>query len=84
MINKKELIKQIIILFLVIIGSAVFVRVMLGGETLLDYASENNIPIHAEKTDEYDTGSEEETENDTDDTETENVSEKNEQNSAGN
>lgn len=81
MIDKKELIKQIIILFLVIVGSAVLVRVMLGGETLLDYASENNIPIHAEKTDEYDTDSEEETENDT---ETENVSEKNEQNSVEN
>lgn len=49
--NKEEVIKQIVILIIVIIGSIMLVRYFTGGETLLDYANNNNIPIHSEETD---------------------------------
>ena len=46
--NREELIKQVIILILVIAGSVILVRHFTGGETLLEYANDNNIPIHSE------------------------------------
>lgn len=43
------MIRQLIILLIVIIGSVILVRSLTKGETLLDYADKNNIPIHSEQ-----------------------------------
>lgn len=48
--NKKELIKGIVILFIVIIGFTIAIRNFSGGENLYDYAEQNNIPVHGEIT----------------------------------
>lgn len=47
--DKNKLIQSIVILLIVIIGSAFLIRSFTSGETLLDYANENNIPIHSEE-----------------------------------
>lgn len=54
MIDKEALMKPLIILLIVIFGSAILVRAVTGGQTLSDYADKNNIPIHSETT--YDEG----------------------------
>jgi len=48
MINKETIIKSLIILFFIIIGSTILVRSLTSGQTLSEYAIENNIPEHAE------------------------------------
>lgn len=48
--NKEQLIRSFIILLFVFIGSIILVRGFSKGQTLSDYATENNIPIHSEKT----------------------------------
>lgn len=45
--NKQQLIKPILLLLIVIIGSVILVRTFTGGETLLEYADKNDIPIHS-------------------------------------
>lgn len=45
--NKEQLVRQILILLAVIIASVVLIRSLSGGETLLEYAENNNIPIHS-------------------------------------
>ena len=48
--NKEQLLRQILILFAVIIASVVLIRSLTSGETLLEYAEKNNIPVHSEET----------------------------------
>lgn len=48
MMNNKEVIKGMVILFLVITGSVLTIRSCTNGETLADYANKNSIPVHAE------------------------------------
>lgn len=43
--NRDELIKAIVTLIVVIAGSAIIIRSCNSGETLLDYAEKNNIPV---------------------------------------
>lgn len=50
MINKELIVKTLLILFIVIIGSVILVRSVNNGQTLSDYAEKNNIPIHSETT----------------------------------
>lgn len=47
--DKSKLLRSIMILFIVIAGSAFLIRSFTSGETLLDYADNNNIPIHSEE-----------------------------------
>lgn len=47
--NKENLIKSLIILFMIIIGSAILVRSFTSGQTISEYAIENNIPTHSEE-----------------------------------
>ncbi|MDO4188287.1 MAG: hypothetical protein Q4D29_04785 [Lachnospiraceae bacterium] len=46
--NKEAIIKPLIILLIVIIGSTILIRSFSGGQTLSEYAIENNIPAHAD------------------------------------
>lgn len=46
--NKEQLTKSIIILLIIIFGSAILVRGISSGQTVADYANENNIPIHTD------------------------------------
>lgn len=48
MMNNKEVIKGMVILFIVITGSVLTIRSCTNGETLADYANKNSIPVHAE------------------------------------
>ena len=45
--SKEQLLKQILILVAVIVASVVLIRSLTGGETLLEYAENNNIPVHS-------------------------------------
>lgn len=45
--NKNELIKGLIYLAIIIIGSTLIIRYMSGGETLDEFANKNEIPIHS-------------------------------------
>jgi len=49
--DKEKLIKPLILLIIVIAGSIILIKTFTGGETLLDYANENNIPVHSEEID---------------------------------
>lgn len=54
--SKEQLLKQILILVAVIVASVVLIRSLTGGETLLEYAENNNIPVHSvEETNQEDT-----------------------------
>lgn len=44
--DKSKIIKPLLILLIVIAGSAFLIRSFTSSETLLDYANENNIPVH--------------------------------------
>lgn len=50
--NQKELIKGIILLFIIITGFTFAIRGFTKGENLYDYAEKNNIPVHAESVEE--------------------------------
>ena len=45
--DKDKLLKSLTILIIVIAGSVILTRYFTGGETLLEYAEENNIPVHS-------------------------------------
>jgi len=45
--DKSKIIKPLLILIIVIAGSAFLIRSFTSGETLIDYANENNIPVHS-------------------------------------
>lgn len=47
--NKEMLLKPILILLMVIIGSLFLIRSLTSGQTIAEYAIENNIPEHAEE-----------------------------------
>lgn len=47
--KNKILIKNLIILLAVIIGSAILVRFVIGGESLSEYAEKNGVPVHTEE-----------------------------------
>lgn len=47
--NKEQLIKPIIILLIVFCASIIMVRSFTGGQTISEYAYENNIPSHPEE-----------------------------------
>ena len=54
--SKEQFLKQILILVAVIVASVVLIRSLTGGETLLEYAENNNIPVHSvEETNQEDT-----------------------------
>lgn len=46
--DKEKLIRPLLILLIVIIGSVILVRSFAGGQTLSEYAEENNIPVRSE------------------------------------
>ena len=46
------MIQSLLILLIVIIGSIIMVRHFSGGQTLSEYANENNIPVHTEQSEE--------------------------------
>ena len=46
--KQNELIKGIILLFIIITGFTFAIRSFSKGENLYDYAEKNNIPIHSE------------------------------------
>ena len=48
--NKEMLIRSIIILIMLFVVSIVLVKTFTGGHTIAEYAIENNIPHHTEKT----------------------------------
>lgn len=50
--NKELLIRSIIILIMVFVVSIVLVKSFTGGQTISEYAIENNIPHHSEKIEE--------------------------------
>lgn len=47
--NKEFITKSVLIMLVVFLGSIILVRSLSGGETLLEYAEKNNIPIHAQQ-----------------------------------
>lgn len=49
--NKERLTKSIIILLIIIFGTSILVRSLTSGQTVADYANENNIPTHTENVD---------------------------------
>lgn len=53
--NKEMLLRPLLILFMVIIASVILVRSFTGGQTLTEYAQENNIPAHSQTIEETDT-----------------------------
>lgn len=50
--NKELITKSVIIILFVIIGSVILVKGLTGGQTLNDYAIENNIPVHSDTAEE--------------------------------
>jgi len=47
--DKEKLIKPLLIILIVIIGSVILIRHFTGGQTLSEYAESNNIPVHSEQ-----------------------------------
>lgn len=47
--NKEMLLKSLMLLLMVIVASVILIRSLSGGQTLNEYAEENNIPHHIEK-----------------------------------
>lgn len=47
--NKKELLKGIIFLLIIVIGFTIAIKNFSHGENLYDYADKNNIPVHGEQ-----------------------------------
>ena len=49
--NKEQLLKPLLIIIMVIIASVILIRSFTSGQTLSEYAIENNIPVHSETID---------------------------------
>lgn len=47
--DKEKLIQSLFVLLIVIVGSVILIRYFSNGQTLSEYATENEIPIHSQE-----------------------------------